>query len=186
MQSSREREILSFIEDVSKHTTEGFYSSKMCYYFAVMLREAYGGKVCWVQDHGHIVWVDCDKDCSFEELQNKPTYDAWGVYMVDDNLWPVEYLGKSICNFKHNHEEYFLTSYFWAWAGNLQINPVWAIAMTWQMIPMERIFEDYKLGLNMEGTAYRYWVEHQDKIAKILKMRKVPKINHQGIDNIEC
>lgn len=181
----REREILDFIQNISENTKEGFYSSGMCYYLAVMLREAFGGRVCWVQDHEHIVWVDCDKDCSFEELQNKPAYDIWGEYMVDDNLWPVEYLGKSICNFKHNNEEYYLTDNFCEWACSLQLSPVWAIAQIWLMIPMDRIFEDYKLGLNMEGTAYRYWIEYQDKIAKILKMKQIPKINHEGIDAIE-
>lgn len=185
MQDSREREILSFIENVREHSDEGFFSNGMCYYFAVMLHEAFGGRVCWVQDYGHIVWVDCDKNDCFEDIQECTSYDIYGVYKDYNYLWPVEYLGKSICDFKHNHEEYFLTSHFQAWADNLQVKPIWAISMIWQMISMDRIFEDYKLGLNMEGTAYRYWVEYQDKIAKILTMPKVPEIRHEGIDSIK-
>lgn len=54
-----------------------FFHAGYCYYFALMLKEAFGrGQICWCAPYGHICWQDengvgydiggiCDSECDF-------------------------------------------------------------------------------------------------------------------------
>lgn len=80
--------VIRFIDEVSSFPDrdgipgehiDHLFCAGYCYYFAHMLEMAFGGKVCWVQDRGHIAWADCDKDCTLEQLQNAIVYDITGI-----------------------------------------------------------------------------------------------------------
>ena len=81
-QNEEEREV------ICKTFTNGY-----CYYFAVMLKEAFGrGAVCWAAPHSHMAWVDT----------NGCPYDIEGVCATEtDYFIPVHYMGHHLQGFMH-------------------------------------------------------------------------------------
>lgn len=85
--------------DPGKHHTEepyyDLFACGYCYYFALMLQHAFGGKMMWHVGYGHIVWVD----------ENDVAYDIGGIFEEaspnDGGLIPVEDLGSQLENFLH-------------------------------------------------------------------------------------
>ena len=74
-------DVLTFIAEfkcsVNPHEEEiieDLFSAGYCYYFALMLKDAFGGAVMYSVDRGHIVWTDSRPD-GFEIA-----YDIHGVY----------------------------------------------------------------------------------------------------------
>jgi len=65
-----------------------------CYYFAVMIKEAFNrGEVCWCSGLSHIVWVDDDGT----------PYDIEGVNHSECEYYiPIKYMGEYINAFKHS------------------------------------------------------------------------------------
>ena len=86
------------IDTVAKVFSQGY-----CYYFAIMLKEAFNrGEVCMTIDHTHVVWVDDDN----------VAYDINGIFnwypdtCSKYNFWngeliPVEKIPNYIDSFKH-------------------------------------------------------------------------------------
>jgi hypothetical protein len=86
------------IDIVAKVFSQGY-----CYYFAIMLKEAFNrGEICMTIDNAHVVWVDDDN----------VAYDINGVFnwypdtCNKDNFWngeliPVEKIPNYIESFKH-------------------------------------------------------------------------------------
>ena len=84
-------------------TIEKVFSQGYCYYFAIMLKDAFNrGEVCMTYDHKHVVWIDDDN----------VAYDINGMFgwypdtANKDNYWdglliPVEKIPKYIESFKH-------------------------------------------------------------------------------------
>lgn len=96
--------VLTFIEQFLMH--EGKENSEVirhlfragyCYYFALMLQEAFQrGIICVAYPFGHIVWVDGKNEHS------GVAYDIEGVYEGEaEEFIPVEYLGDTIEDFMH-------------------------------------------------------------------------------------
>lgn len=75
------------------------FSSGYCFYFAVMLREAFQrGEVCWCAPYGHICWVD----------NNGLAYDIYGICDAPaDYFIPVSYIKDGLADFKHVPGEAF-------------------------------------------------------------------------------
>lgn len=94
-----DEQVLGFIADFMWHQPNAVKSmsdqflSGYCYYFAVMLKTAFGrGEICWAAPYGHIVWVD----------DNHVPYDAGGVCISDcDDYIPVSYIEEGIKDFMH-------------------------------------------------------------------------------------
>ena len=70
--------VIKFIDEItnfpdrdgeSGEQIDHLFSAGYCYYFASMLKTAFGGQLCWAQDRGHIVWADIQEGCTFDELQ---------------------------------------------------------------------------------------------------------------------
>ena len=110
-------DIIRFIDTVSSFpdrdgkvsgNIDHLFCAGYCYYFANILKLAFGGKVCWAQDRGHIVWVDCDENSTFDELQQSAAYDITGVFDDYERLFPVEYLGCAIVDYKHTGTTFHL------------------------------------------------------------------------------
>lgn len=79
---SSEEERKCFSTSIEKLFTNGF-----CYYFAVMLHDAFGGTIVWHKGHKHILWMD----------ENGIVYDIFGVYDGDikENFIPIDEVEKS-------------------------------------------------------------------------------------------
>lgn len=96
------RDVLEFIWRVVNHNPipegqeaiENIFASGYCYYFALMLKDAFGGDIRWPKYKGHIVWVD---------VINMIAYDIHGVYedAGPDELLPLELLGDTLEGFRH-------------------------------------------------------------------------------------
>lgn len=94
-----DEQVLGFIADFLWHQPSAAESmssqflSGYCYYFAVMLKTAFGrGEICWAAPYGHIAWVD----------DNNVPYDAGGVCISDcEDYIPISYIREGIKDFKH-------------------------------------------------------------------------------------
>ena len=98
-------DILEFIADILYHQGKScesvihlLFSSGYCYYFALILKGAFGGTICWHKGISHIVWTDSD-----EITSESVFYDIGGVYYdyKDGGIVPVEELGQDLKNFLH-------------------------------------------------------------------------------------
>lgn len=100
--SKKTNEVIRFIDrfynnigdDPDKQETLRYqFRNGYCYYFAVMLKTAFGrGEVCWCAPFGHFCWVDID---------GLP-YDCEGFYYGEaDYLIPEQFLGEALNDFLH-------------------------------------------------------------------------------------
>ena len=87
----RTREIDDNGED-SEEVIRHLFMSGYCYYFALMLQDAYpSGEICLAYPFGHIVY-----------LYEGVPYDVEGVYSgKSDEFIPIKYLGNGIDDFRH-------------------------------------------------------------------------------------
>lgn len=156
-----------------------------CYYFAHMLKLAFGGRVCWVENRSHIVWADCDINCSLDALQEAVAYDITGVFDDYERIWPAEYLGETIVDFMHNGKEFHLSDTFKEWCDSLDITESYAVAVIWKIIPLDEIKEAYKECRNMVQTVYQYYCKYDTKLASIIRFCREDDcltLEHRGAD----
>lgn len=99
-------DILGFIYDLTQNKTasetttiENFFANGYCYYFALMLKDAFGGSIRWVKYRSHIVW---------EDTENHVCYDVYGVF--DDygeyDIVPIDVLGDELETFRHRGRDF--------------------------------------------------------------------------------
>lgn len=93
-----DKDVITFIADILFHGDSGviynLFACGYCYYFACMLKEAFGrGTVCWHKGFSHVVWVD----------EDDIAYDIGGIFMDYEKggLVPIEELGEQVIQFKH-------------------------------------------------------------------------------------
>lgn len=169
-------QVIKFIDEISgfpsrdgniRDQIDHLFCAGYCYYFANMLKVAFGGQICWVQDRGHIVWVDVPEGSDLDELQNTCAYDITGVYEDYDMLWPISYLGKTVVDYMHNGQTFHLNQDFANWCKLCHVTEIYAVTMIWGLIPMDEIMAQYKNGLDCAETAYLYWKEYTDEIQQL-------------------
>ena len=99
------KDVLRFIADFLYHgvpeielkdsaeSIRSTFRAGYCYYFALMLQEAFGrGCLCWPAPFSHIVWMDTDGT----------PYDIEGVHSGENEYYiPICYIEESIWSFKH-------------------------------------------------------------------------------------
>lgn len=102
------RDVLTFISAVNHYsenlTVDGFrtpierlFGDGFCYYFALMLHDAFGGTIVWHKNHSHILWMD----------DHGVAYNIYGVFenCLPEDLVPIEEIAKDnkdmIESFKH-------------------------------------------------------------------------------------
>lgn len=187
--------VIKFIDDVANFpdrdgtvndSIDHLFCAGYCYYFANMLKMAFGGRVCWVEGRGHIVWADCDEDCTLDELQSAVVYDITGVYMDYERLWPIGYLGDSVVNYMHNGKEVHLNQRFKDWCDFLGVTECYAVAVIWGMTEQNEIIQCYRAGLDYVDTAYQQWIKHASEFQEViraskLKPDKMTAPRHNGI-----
>lgn len=137
-----------------------------------MLKIAFGGRICWVEDIGHIVWADCAEKCTFEELQTAVAYDITGVYYDYKRLWPVEYLGETIVDFLHNDKDVYVSADFKDWCDFLDISGCYALTVIWSVTEMCEILHCYERGMDLVETAYSEWAKHTRKFQELFRLKK--------------
>lgn len=96
-----DKTVLLFIVDVlaavpkkeSEDIIYTFFHSGYCYYFAVMLKEAFQrGQVCWCAPYGHMCWLD----------DNGVAYDIGGICDSECEFYiPVSYINEGLSDFLH-------------------------------------------------------------------------------------
>ena len=96
--------IWNFSNSVNKENSttiiSELFSNGYCYYFALILRDAFGGEIMWLNNKGHIVWVD---------RKTMIPYDINGVYIdaTPCDLIPLELLGETCLEeFRHRGKSY--------------------------------------------------------------------------------
>lgn len=166
-------DVIKFIDTISSFSDrdgkisdniDHLFCAGYCYYFANMLKIAFGGTVCYAQDRGHIVWVDCDHNSTFEDLQQSIAYDITGVFEDYEWLFPVEYLGSTISDYKHTGEVFHLNQDFKDWCDFYRVTEIYAINVIWGLIPEDDILVSYKADANYVSTAYCYWMSHEREL----------------------
>lgn len=70
-----------------------FFHAGYCYYFSLMLKEAFGrGQICWCAPYGHICWQD----------ENGVGYDIGGICDSECDFYiPVSYIKEGLLDFLH-------------------------------------------------------------------------------------
>ena len=171
-------DVISFIDEItdfpdrdgnSGEQIDHLFSAGYCFYFASMLKTAFGGQMCWIQDRGHVAWADVPEGCSFDELQKAGVYDITGLCDDYETLWPVAYLGDTVLDFMHNGKEFHLNQAFADWCKFCHVTETYAIETIWGIVPEDEIRAQYKAGLNLVDTAYQYWMQHCEKLQQIFR-----------------
>lgn len=99
---SARRDVITFIANILYHSEQiplnidvicNLFGNGYCYYFALMLKDAFGGEIRWHKKYGHIVWYD----------ENEICYDIAGVFTDyrDGDIVPLSELGDDLKDFKH-------------------------------------------------------------------------------------
>lgn len=164
-----DKQVIDFIanflyanESISDSVYE-LFASKYCYYFAVMLKEAFDrGDICWHRNHGHIVWRDI----------NGIAYDIGGVfydYEIGDLLPVEDSLCDMIVDFKHNGEKYEIYSTrFQDWCHHYKMTELFALSDIYRNIPAEEI-DDCR---SVSDNAIDYWCRHMHELSERYAARK--------------
>ena len=150
--------VLSFIANISFFPDMEFrendaishlFSSGYCYYFANMLKLAFGrGEVCWSVGRGHIVWVD----------ENEIAYDIDGVYEDYEELRDVSYLGTTLVDFMHNGKTWTSNdSAFIKHCKEKDVFELVEIANIWTSIPKQELAAYDQTNLTLPEVAIDYW-----------------------------
>ena len=97
----RDKTVIQFITDAitsvdrknSNDVLYDFFHAGYCYYFALMLKEAFGrGQICWCAPYGHICWQD----------ENGVGYDIGGICDSECDFYiPVTYIKEGLLDFLH-------------------------------------------------------------------------------------
>lgn len=183
-------DIIKFIDNITEFpdmdgnisgNIDHLFCAGYCYYFANMLKLAFGGTVCWSEDRGHIVWVDGN------DLENDIAYDITGIYEDYTKLRPIEYLGDTICDFKHNGDKFSSGSVlFKEWYDFYKTTELEAISLIWQMIPYDELECYDKQQLNLPEAAIDYWYKNSRDLQVFFKNKNKSIANlHSGIPNIK-
>lgn len=194
-------DVIKFIDTVSSFPSrEGnvsdnidhLFCAEYCYYFANMLQLAFGGTVCYAQDRGHIVWVDCDPNSTFKDLQQSAAYDITGIFEDYEYLFPIEYLGNAISDYKHTNETFHLNQDFKDWCDFYNVTELYAINVIWGLIPQDIILSEYNTGASYVSSAYSYWITYNNDFSRLFEHIKHGMILsglalHDGIlSELEC
>lgn len=186
--------VIKFIDEItnfpdrdgdSGEQIDHLFSAGYCYYFASMLKTAFGGQLCWAQDRGHIVWADIQEGCTFDELQKACAYDISGIFDDYEVLWPVSYLGDAIVDYLHNEQAFHMNDRFKNWCDFCHVTEMYAVDMIWWTIPVEEIKAQYHSGSDYVQTAYQYWMEHASELQQIIRYRRSHKFfcpDYAGIE----
>lgn len=156
------REVLTFIyEFIEIHDRDGNFmgdaiidnfSAGYCYYFALILKDAFGGEMMWVKGRGHVVWYD---------TVSQMVYDICGVYVPDISSdgsgepVPLDLLKENLESFRHRgHDNDIADSIeFYCKATGISVNEL--TQKVCNDFPKEqRIFPEPNL-----GDLYRLWNE---------------------------
>lgn len=88
----------SFPSETGQEVLASQFAAGYCYYFALILKDAFGGEMMWVKGRSHIIWHD---------IENDELYDSYGVYQLDISSdgsgepVPLSFLEGNLESFKH-------------------------------------------------------------------------------------
>ena len=153
---SRE-DVLTFIANIlyqqgpdNIETIRSLFMSGYCYYFALMLKDAFGGEIYWHKGFGHIVWKDSRDDIY---------YDADGVFYEynDGDVVPASILNESIEIFKHRGRDSRISDDMEKTAKEMGISLEKLESDVYNFIPIKDRVHDYQ----NKGDILRYWFAYK-------------------------
>lgn len=102
------RDVITFIaniafypgSDCDSDVISDLFEAGYCYYFALMLKDAFGGEICWHKNHSHIVWRDGSDDMDI-------CYDISGVFYDygANEMVQISALGDMLEVFRHRGKD---------------------------------------------------------------------------------
>lgn len=150
-----DRQVLEFIANIlfsegidGYETIKNLFSDRYCYYFSLMLRDAFGGKICWVKGTSHIVWMS----------PNGVPYNASGVFFevftTDmEHITDIKYLGSSLEGFRHRGRDTEVSDEMEEYCKNNNISMSKLEENIFALIPdEEKLYPTPNY-----GDAIRYW-----------------------------
>lgn len=155
-------DVLTFIAEfkcsVNPHEEEiieDLFSAGYCYYFALMLKDAFGGSLMYSADRGHIVWLDN------REIKNHQfAYDIHGVYEDYEKLVSLrEMPNDSIESFRHRGKDFDLDLRMSEFKEEHDLDDADLNERVFNIIPLERRLFSFP---NPED-AYRYFSIYVDE-----------------------
>lgn len=102
------KNVLTFIANIlysrgieNPEIVRGIFAAGYCYYFALMLKDAFGGEICWHKGFSHIVWKDTRDDI---------VYDIDGVFYDynEGDIVPISFLREELESFRHRGKDSIL------------------------------------------------------------------------------
>ena len=166
------KDVVTFIADIlydgrnKDGSIRSFFRAGYCYYFAAMLKDAFGrGTLCVAEPYGHIVWMDED-GCA---------YDIEGPYLPADHecegFTNVVFYGDAIYDFMHvPGKEYHGSPSFHEWAKFMKMTDIYAATLIYGDIPKEKV--DWST--NFQDNVELYWMQHQMELQeKYWKLRNI-------------
>lgn len=155
------KEILQFILTIlyRNEAIANFFAAGYCYYFALMLKDAFGGEILWKKGNSHIVWADTHNE-PYNETKHI-VYDIYGVYEDYERgqLVPINNLKSDLESFRHRGHDFDVQYEVIDYQRKHNLNDYEINEMVFNIIPeVDRTF-DYPNA----GDTYRYWDEFKCK-----------------------
>lgn len=151
-----DKRVLQFIFDAQEscgksesETIRKFFHAGYCYYFALMLRDAFsGGHLVWMKPFGHICYM----------YQGLP-YDIEGIYVGDGEPVLYDELGPTLEQFRHRGMDNALDEEMreFAYSHDFDFNEM--VHEIYELVPDEDRIEGYEL-----GTAMKYFNKYKDML----------------------
>ena len=147
------KEILTFIANIlyaqgpnNAEIIRSLYAAGYCYYFALMLKDAFGGEMCWHKGYSHIVWRDTNTDTVYDI--DGVFYDYW-----EGDIVPIDVLKADLECFRHRGKDTVVTEEMNAECKKRNISLEELEEQIYNIIPInERI-----LPTPNKGDVRRYW-----------------------------
>lgn len=105
------KEVLTFIANFAfsgstsrNKTIIDLFINGYCYYFALMLKDAFGGEMVADVENHHILWKDTREGDGYGLL-----YDVCGIYKSNDHCIPVHDLYESLESYRHRGKDHDLS-----------------------------------------------------------------------------
>ena len=158
------KDVLEFIADfigeganrVSDDILISKFTNGYCYYFALMLADAFGGRLMWARELNHIVWQDTRKNC------HQYTYDISGVFTTYARLTPFEELMEDREGFRHRGKDHDIFYDIEEYCKSNSLERANVLEQVFSIVPLEdRTYENVN-----ETDVYRYWSIWKNKRQK--------------------
>lgn len=126
------------------------FAAGYCYYFALILKDAFGGEMMWIKGRSHIIWHD---------IENDELYDSYGVYQLDISAdgsgepVPLSFLEGDLESFRHRGHDFDVRNEIDKYCNENSVSEAELTKEVCNSFPEEkRVFKEPNT-----GDLYRLW-----------------------------